>query len=67
MRPLDISQISLASSAETTPSSGSSSPESAATRVDLPEPDGPMTAVNRPPGRSTLTSSRARTAVPSDP
>src|ERR687887_1119703 len=32
-------------------------------RVDLPEPDGPMMAVNWPAGRSTETPSRARTAV----
>src|SRR5438094_9791064 len=31
--------------------------------VDFPEPDGPMTAVSRPPGISRVTSSRARTAV----
>src|ERR671922_125326 len=31
--------------------------------VDLPEPDGPMMAVNRPVGNSTVTSSIARTAV----
>jgi hypothetical protein len=32
-------------------------------RVDLPEPDGPMIAVNRPAGMSRLARSRARTAV----
>ena len=31
--------------------------------VDLPEPDGPMTAVRRPAGRPTVTSSRAVTVV----
>ena len=35
--------------------------------VDLPEPDGPMTAVNRPVGISTVTSSRAITAVSPEP
>jgi len=29
--------------------------------VDFPEPDGPMTAVNRPRSKDTLTSSSART------
>jgi hypothetical protein len=32
-------------------------------RVDLPEPEGPMMAVNRPAGTARLTLSRARTAV----
>ena len=31
--------------------------------VDLPEPDGPMTAVNRARSNVTLTSARARTAA----
>ena len=31
--------------------------------VDLPEPDGPMIAVNRPVAKSTVTPSRARTSV----
>ena len=31
--------------------------------VDLPDPDGPMIAVNWPGGRSSVTSSRAVTAV----
>ena len=35
--------------------------------VDLPEPEGPMTAVKRPLGISTVTSSRARTAVSPEP
>ena len=35
--------------------------------VDLPDPDGPMIAVNRPPSKSTVTPSRARTSVCSWP
>ncbi len=35
-------------SARTSPASGFSSPDSAATSVDLPEPDGPMTMVTSP-------------------
>jgi hypothetical protein len=31
--------------------------------VDLPEPEGPMIAVNLPAAKPTLTPSRARTAV----
>ena len=31
--------------------------------VDLPDPDGPITAVNRPRSNSTLTPSSARTAT----
>ena len=36
-------------------------------RVDLPEPDGPMIAVNSPRTRSTLTWSSARTSVSPEP
>jgi hypothetical protein len=32
-------------------------------RVDLPDPDGPMTAVSRPTGMARVASSNARTAV----
>ncbi len=31
--------------------------------VDLPDPDGPMIAANRPAGNSTLTSTSASTAT----
>ena len=36
-------------------------------RVDLPDPDGPMMALNRPVGNSTVTPARARTAAPPSP
>ncbi len=35
--------------------------------VDLPDPDGPMMAVNRPRSKPTVTPSRARTAVSPEP
>ena len=35
--------------------------------VDLPEPDGPMTAVNRPRSNVTVTSARACTTAWPDP
>lgn len=40
-----------------------SSPAAQCIRVDLPEPEGPMIAVKRPTGKSTLTLSRALTSV----
>ena len=40
-----------------------SSPAMHCMSVDFPEPDGPMTAVNRPRSKDTLTSSSARTAA----
>ena len=36
-------------------------------RVDFPDPEGPMIAVNLPFSNSTVTSSRARTSVSSEP
>jgi hypothetical protein len=47
----------------TRPSVRVSSPARQCMSVDLPEPDGPMMAVKRWAGTSTLTSSRAATAV----
>ena len=35
--------------------------------VDLPEPDGPMIAANRPAGNSTLTPASASTAASPSP
>ena len=45
----------------TCPSVSVSRPAMQCSSVDLPEPDGPMIAVKRPGGSSTVTSSRART------
>ena len=44
---------------ETTPESSPSSPAMARSRVDLPEPLGPSSAVSEPEGISRLTSSSA--------
>ena len=50
-------------SSSTVPSVGRSRPASRWTSVDLPEPDGPITAVSCPLRISTSTSRRASTAV----
>src|SRR4051794_4162939 len=47
----------------TVPLVSESRPASACISVDLPEPEGPMIAVNREVANSTVTPSRARTAV----
>jgi ABC-type Mn2+/Zn2+ transport system ATPase subunit len=47
----------------TRPASTRSRPAAQCSSVDLPEPDGPMTAVQPPRGNSTVTSSTARTAA----
>ncbi len=44
-----------------------SSPARQCMSVDLPDPDGPMIAVNAPASKSTSTPSRARTADAPDP
>jgi hypothetical protein len=45
------------------PAVSESSPAMQCRSVDLPDPDGPITAVKRPAGKVTDTSSRARTVV----
>ncbi len=45
------------------PAVSRSSPAAQCSRVDFPEPDGPMIAVSRPAGNPTVTWSRARTSV----
>jgi hypothetical protein len=45
----------------TSPESGRSSPAAHCSRVDLPEPDGPITAVKEPAGKVSVTRSRAVT------
>ena len=47
----------------TLPDVGASSPARMFMRVDLPDPDGPMTAANWPLGKSTETPRRASTAA----
>ena len=51
----------------TSPEVGLSSPARMCMSVDLPEPDGPMTAVRRPSAMSTETPRRASTAVSPSP
>jgi len=51
----------------TEPEVGVSSPARQCMRVDLPEPDGPMMAVNRAARNSTVTPPSARTAVSPEP
>ena len=51
----------------TDPEVGRSSPASRCMSVDLPEPDGPMTAVNWPAGTSSETPRRASTAESPSP
>jgi hypothetical protein len=45
----------------TSPAVGRSSPAAQCSRVDLPEPDGPITVVNVPTAKLTVTVSRAVT------
>ena len=52
---------------ETSPEVGRSSPARMCMRVDLPEPDGPMTAVSWPLATSTETPRSASTAVSPSP
>ena len=48
---------------KTWPEVTESRPATQCIRVDFPEPDGPMIAVNRPAWKLTETPSRARTSV----
>ena len=52
---------------ETSPEVGLSRPARMCMSVDLPEPDGPMTAVSRPWAMSTETPRSASTAVSPSP
>jgi len=61
--PLSDNPVSRVSPIHTSPVSTVSSPASACMSVDLPDPDGPMMAVNRPRRMSTEMSSSATTAV----
>ena len=51
----------------TAPSVSVSSPARQCSSVDLPDPDGPMIAVNRPGSNETVTPSRAWTAASPTP
>ena len=61
-----MSEIS-SSPIQTEPEVGRSRPASRCIRVDLPEPDGPITAVNWPDGTSSETPRRASTADSPEP
>ncbi len=61
--PLSSSVLMSVSPRNTWPDVGWSSPASMCSSVDLPEPDGPMIAVNSPAARPTLTLSSAVTAA----
>jgi hypothetical protein len=63
VRSFSGSLLSSMSPMNTWPEVSESSPAMQCMSVDLPEPEGPMMAVNRPAGMSTETSSSARTAV----
>ena len=52
---------------KTRPAVGRSSPAMQCMRVDLPEPDGPMTAVKWPWSKTRSTPASARTAAWPDP
>jgi hypothetical protein len=56
------SAVASAPAMTTRPLSGASSPAITRSRVDLPEPLGPSSAVSAPSGAVSVTSSRARKA-----
>ena len=60
---VSLSSAMLVPSMVTSPAVGLSSPARMCMRVDLPEPDGPMTLVSFPRSTSRSTPQRARTAV----
>ena len=62
-----FSPVISVSPSQTCPAETVSSPARQCISVDLPEPEGPMTAVNRPRAMSTSTESRASTAVSPEP
>src|SRR6266550_908636 len=60
---LSLSELRSTSPSRICPPVRASRPARQCSSVDLPEPDGPMIAVNCPSGNSAVTSSRATTAV----
>jgi hypothetical protein len=62
-----LSPVSVVPPTATEPEVGRSRPDAHCNSVDLPEPDGPMTAVNVPSGTDRSTSSSAVTALSPDP
>ena len=63
VRPLSSRDPSSVSPRKTCPDVGVSSAAQQCIRVDLPEPEGPITAVNSPAAISSVTPSRARTCA----
>jgi hypothetical protein len=63
VRPASSSSPISWSPTKVRPEVGLSSPAMQCMRVDLPDPDGPITAVNRPRSNVTFTPSRARTTA----
>ena len=63
VRPASSSSPISWSPTKVCPDVGVSSPAMQCISVDLPEPDGPMTAVNSPRSNSTLMPSRAWTTA----
>ena len=64
---LSFSRDSSVSPMKTDPEVAVSSAAQQCMRVDLPEPEGPMTAVNSPARMSSETPSRARTSASPSP
>ena len=60
---LSLSEVISVSPRNTWPEVGRSRPASMCSSVDLPEPEGPMIAVNWPSRRPTVTLSSAATAA----
>jgi hypothetical protein len=60
---LSLSEVISVSPRYTSPDVGRSRPARTCSSVDLPEPEGPMIAVNSPSPRPTLTLSRAATVL----
>ena len=67
VRPASSSSPISWSPTKVRPEVGVSRPAMQCMRVDLPEPDGPMTAVNCPRSKSMVIPSRARTTASSLP
>ena len=63
--PASLSMSTRSSPTRTAPLVGLSIPAMRLSRVDLPEPDGPMMATASPGSTRRLTSSMAATAAPS--
>ena len=61
------SAVTSTPATDTSPDVGLSRPARMCMSVDLPEPDGPITAVSRPWAMSTETPRRASTAVSPSP